>query len=290
MLDVIRLLNEDKDRCILIDRNALNYQIVRPGSESIVFHTMDFDLVCPDHDIAEECREILENHSFMKDGATFIGGNGELDLLLADPSQPQCVIGGYYNIPSLYPLWEARERKDGILSPPHEAIIMNKLLNIRDNLGKDIESVAIYFNYFPEKLELFLEKIDKNPKQEDREAMLYSLYEAVTENPVQKEAVEKVIIGDIGRSNKISQKHQLCDSKQEEFPSGVPQRREFLHGRLYGPGTLTVEEDKATLRLSPKCFFNVPRELLSEYKTGDVVKIQSLRFDKDGCLNIREQD
>lgn len=213
MLDVIRLLNEDKDRCVLIGRNALNYQIVQPNSERILFQTMDFDLICPDHNIAEECREILENHNFVKDGGTFRGKNGELDILLADPSQPQCVIGGYYNIPSLYPLWEARERKDGILSPPHEAIIMNKLLNIRDNLGKDIESVAVYFNYFPEKIESFLEKIDKNPQQEDREAMLYSLYEAVAENPAQKEAVEKVILGDIGRSNKISQKHQQGDSK-----------------------------------------------------------------------------
>lgn len=293
MLDVICFLNADKDRCILIGRNALNYQLAQPGKNEVIFSTMDFDIVCPTFEAAEECREILESHGFVKAGATFVHERkGELDILLADISQPENVICGYYNIPSLHSLWEVRERKEGILAPPDEALIMNKLLNIRENEGKDIESVAIYFSLFPGKFAPILEKIENNIDPKERETMLFALYEAVAGNPLQKEAVEKIIVEDIGRNNQCIKKHKTCESNHEaECISNPPQRKELILNRLYGPGTLTICENKAILQLSPKLSFNVPGELLADkpYKKGDIIHIQCLRLTKDGLI-IREKE
>lgn len=46
-----------------------------------------------------------------------------------------------------------------------------------------------------------------------------------------------------------------------------------------------------TLKLSPNLLFCVPRELLADkpYKTGDVIRVQSLRHTKEGLI-IREAD
>lgn len=293
MLDVIWFLNADKDRCILIGRNALNYHLAQPGKGEAIFSTMDFDIVCPSFEVAEECREILESHGFMKEGGAFFHeSKGELDIVLADISQPEDVICGYYNIPSLNTLWEVRERKDGILAPPSEALIMNKLLYIRENEGKDIESVAIYFGLFPDKLVPFIKEIENHPIQEERDKMLYALYEAVAGNPVQKEAVEKVIMAEIERSNQSYQNKQICASTPGKNVLEPIQHKELILNRLYGPGTLTIEEDKATLQLSPKLLFNVPAALLADkpYKIGDIVHIQCLRQTKDGLIIIEKEN
>lgn len=44
------------------------------------------------------------------------------------------VLGGEdYNTPTLRPLWDARERRDGVLCPSVEALLLDKLLHMREN-------------------------------------------------------------------------------------------------------------------------------------------------------------
>jgi hypothetical protein len=200
MLDVLKKLNRDKDRCALIGRNALNLHLAGGGFPSKkIFSTMDFDVLCPDAKTALECQEMLVESGFTKNGATFTGKSGELDILIADTEYPEGVIGEYYNIPSLRPLWDARERRrNGILSPSDERLILDKLLNFRENEGKDIETVGVYFALKPEKFEPFLKIIDGHTLPEEREKMLFSLYQIVSGDEKRRTAIENIMLSDIG--------------------------------------------------------------------------------------------
>jgi len=197
MFSVIRKLNQDKDRCVLLGRNAFNFLLMKMGREGHSISTFDFDVLCPNLKIAEECKSLLEENGFAADGATFRGKKGELDILLADSDYPQCVIGNYYNIPSLRSLWDARKRMDGILAPPQELLLLNKLLYSRENNGKDAETITQYLRFCPEQFTPLLRTIETHPVREEREKLLYALYESVAANPNQREAVEKRIIMDI---------------------------------------------------------------------------------------------
>jgi hypothetical protein len=129
MINILKKLNKDKDRCALIGRNALNMSFSNKSEVINPFFTTDYDIVCPDLKTARECAEILRQSGFVNEGATFVENKrGELDILIADTEYPQGVIAGYYNVPSLRPLWDSRIRENGILVPDNETLIMNKLL------------------------------------------------------------------------------------------------------------------------------------------------------------------
>jgi hypothetical protein len=164
MLDVLKKLNQDKERCVLIGRNALNLHLAGGSFPSKrIFSTMDYDVLCPNLKIVLECQEILVALGFTKSGGTFRGKLGELDILIADTEHPEGITGEYYNIPSLRPLWDARKRlENGILSPGDERLILDKLLNARENEGKDTETIAVYFALKPEKFEPILKMIDEH--------------------------------------------------------------------------------------------------------------------------------
>ena len=200
MIDILKKLNEGKDRCVLIGRNALN--MTEPHKGEAMFHTLDYDVVCPDLQTARECQVILEKEGFLKESATFKGSNGEeLDVLLADPQYPQSVVGEYYNIPSLRPLWDERENNNGVLVPDTEKLIMHKLLYARENEGKDSQTIGIYFQLNPEKFDAFLEKIDKHSVLEERDRMLFALYEGVADDKGQRDKIERFIASEIEKSN-----------------------------------------------------------------------------------------
>ena len=198
MLDILRKLNHDKDRCLLIGRNALNFRLAEFLEHGVMLATADYDVVCPDLETARECRSILEAEGFYQDKATFRSSFGELDILIADPEFPQSVLGDYYNIPSLRPLWDIRERKDGILSPDPDKLILNKLLYSRENEGKDSETIAIYLGLRPEKFETLLKTIVEHPTPDEREKMLFSLYASVAGiSEEHKIKIEAILLSDL---------------------------------------------------------------------------------------------
>lgn len=200
MLDIIRTLNEDKDRALLIGRNAFNF-LLSDDREKNAFQTFDFDVVCPDLATANECKKILRSLGFEKKNGTFVGSKGELDIILSDPEHPaEIVVSGFYNLPSLRPLWESRKKHDGVLLPDIDAIIWNKLLYSRENEGKDTETVSIYFELHPERFEPFLRKVDSHPNTEEKETILFALYASTEERPEQKSLIEDVVRENIVRS------------------------------------------------------------------------------------------
>ena len=203
MLDILRRLNHDKDRCLLIGRNALNFCLAEFGKHGVMFTTADYDIVCPDLETAMECRDILEKEGFYQDKTTFRSSFGELDILIADPEFPQSVLGEYYNVPSLRPLWNTREHKRGILSPDPDKLILNKLLYSRGNEGKDSETIAIYLSLRPEKFNTLLKTINEHPAPDEREKMLLSLYSSVADvNEEQKIKIEAILLSDLESSIK----------------------------------------------------------------------------------------
>jgi len=202
MLNVIRMINQDKDRCILIGRNAFNFLLAQHGEKGQLFPTNDYDLACPDIESLKECESLLEQIGFVADGSIFQGPPGELDILLVDSDYPQGVVDHYYNIPSLRSLWDARQRKDGILTPPKEVLFLNKLLYMRDDEGKDAATITLYLKFYPEQFTPLLEAIETHPDWKERGKMLYSLYESVVINPKQRETLEKCIVRDINTNKK----------------------------------------------------------------------------------------
>lgn len=193
MLTILRLLNEKKDRATLIGRNAFNL-LLASSEESSLFRTADYDVLCPDLQTADECRLLLEREGFRKQGGTFSGGAGELDILVADPNFPEGVLGGeYYNIPTLRPLWDAREQRDGVLCPGVEALLLDKLLHMRENEGKDTETVGIYFALRPDAFPAFLAIVEAHGVPEERDAMLCALYEAVGGSMERKSMIEEAM-------------------------------------------------------------------------------------------------
>lgn len=199
IVDILKVLNKDKDRCILIGRNALNFLNIHDG-KGAAYHTADYDLACVSIEAAEECGEILRCHGFTKHNTTYCNSNGgEIDIVLAMSDVPEGVVRGeYYNIPSLYSLWEARENIDGVLVPSSAEIIYNKLMHVRENEGKDIETVQIYLKMSKGLFEALLSRIlnDTKTSKEDKENMLYSLYFAVSgiKNDDIKQKVEHQLI------------------------------------------------------------------------------------------------
>ena len=99
MLEILRHLNADKDRCVLIGRNALNFLLSEHLKTEQIFATMDYDIICPDLSIAKECQMMLEGMGYVKKGesATFEGKHGELDILISNPQYPQGILGNFYN-------------------------------------------------------------------------------------------------------------------------------------------------------------------------------------------------
>ncbi|MDR1083705.1 MAG: hypothetical protein LBP22_02330 [Deltaproteobacteria bacterium] len=202
MLDVLRKLNKGKDRSVLIGRNALNFHYnVLSMKQKNILRTQDFDLLCPDVDTANECRDILESVGFEKRLGTFFHPKtGEIDIVLADQEFPtESVVGGYFNLHGLRELWDARENNNGVIVPNIDCLIMNKLLFMRENEGKDAETIGIYFSFNPERLDSVIDKIVSHGNTDRRDKMLYSLYEGVSHSGVFKQKVELVILNDIER-------------------------------------------------------------------------------------------
>ena len=201
MINILRKLNQDKDRCLLIGRNALNFCLEECKEHGALFTTMDYDIVCPDLETAQECQIILKKEGFTQDSATFRSSFGELDVLIADPDFSQGILGEYYNVPSLRSLWDTREHNDGIISPNPDKLILNKLLYTRENEGKDNETIAIYLKLRPEKFDILLKTIDEHPIQEERDKMLFSLYISVTNvNEEQKLKVQAILLSDLEKN------------------------------------------------------------------------------------------
>jgi len=189
VLDAIKRLNEDIDRCILIGRNALNFRLY-PG----LFATGDCDIMCPDLDSAVECARILESLGFRRDGATFISKNGaELDLIIGSAKNPPGPLSNFYNAPELSPLWQKRERIRQINVPPIFDLILNRLLTARDNEGRDVEVVNIYLKLTPKAFPNLLNAVMGQP-DEQRDKMLFSLYQATADMPEQKRTVEETFM------------------------------------------------------------------------------------------------
>jgi hypothetical protein len=196
VIDILKKLNEGKDRCVLIGRNGLNQSFA--GRKAKPFLTSDFDVVCPDLETAKECAEMLGQLGFVSNGATFADGKiGELDILISEPAYPEGILDGFYNVPSLRTLWEARKRKDGILVPEAETLIMNKLLYARENEGKDLQTIAIYFELEPSRLEPLIEKIKGHDVSEERQAMLYSLYASMGSRENARGVIEKALLSEV---------------------------------------------------------------------------------------------
>jgi hypothetical protein len=219
MIEILKKLNEDKDRCALIGRNALNISFSHKSETVNPFYTTDYDIVCPDLKTAKECSEILRQCGFVSDGATFAESErGELDILIADPECPQGVVAGYYNVPSLRPLWDSRVREKGVLVSDSEALVMNKLLSARENDGKDLKTVAIYFALEPDRLEPFIEKIKKHDVRDERETMLYSLYASMADKEDVKKKIETTILSEIENSGESVEFDQ--DTRNENTRPG----------------------------------------------------------------------
>jgi hypothetical protein len=184
--------------------------------DGVMFATADYDVVCPDLETANECRNILKEEGFYQDKATFRSSLGELDILIADPEYPQSVMGEYYNVPSLRPIWNTRERKDGIISPDPDKLILNKLLYARENDGKDCETIAIYFGLRPEKFDTLLKTINEHPVSDERDKMLFSLYMSVAcVSEEQKVKVEAIILSDLeNSSSEIIKKNIIVNTEK----------------------------------------------------------------------------
>ena len=219
MIEIIRKLNYGKDRCMLIGRNALNFRLAEFLEYGVMFATADYDVVCPDLETANECRNVLKEEGFFQDNATFRSSFGELDILIADPNFPQTVLGEYYNVPSLRPLWDARENKDGILSPDPDKLILNKLLYSRENEGKDNETIVIYLSLRPEKFDALLKIINDHPSPDERDRMLYSLYTSVADvNEEQRIKVEAVLLSDLENSRSEDARKNIDAQNKAELP------------------------------------------------------------------------
>jgi hypothetical protein len=201
VFEVLKDLNKDKDRCALIGRNGLNYSLLAQNGRANPFSTYDYDIICPDLAIAEESAAKLGQSGFIRNGATFSKEGVELDMLLADQNHPEGVIGGYYNVPSLRTLWNSRARVNGILVPDAEALILNKLLNARENEGKDLDTVKIYFSLKPDRLKLVINNILEHEKPEERETMLYSLYASMADSEESKKAIEPFLLKELEHSS-----------------------------------------------------------------------------------------
>jgi hypothetical protein len=246
MIDILKKMNEDKDRCALIGRNALNMSFSHKTEVINPFYTTDYDIVCPDLKTARECSEILRQSGFVNDGATFTESNrGEVDILIADPEYSQGVIAEYYNVPSLRPLWDSRVRKNGILFPDDETLIMNKLLYARENDGKDLKTVAIYFTLEPDRLEPFIQKIKKHDPRDERETMLYSLYASMGDKEGIKKKIEKIILAEIvnpSESVELNEDMRNEDTRGGEMLTPIGETRED-HEEASGRDRRIVELD-----------------------------------------------
>ena len=198
MFEILKLLNENEDRCVLIGRNGLNYIYSRENTEKMQFSTVDFDVLCPNVGAARECAGILKQRGFSNIAATFRDGkNGEIDILIADPEYPEGILDGFYNLPALTRLWETRTREDGILVPDKEVLIMNKLLFARDNEGKDFETIRVYFSLEPEKIDHIIGRIGNHSPAGERETMLFSLYACFEGNEDIRLKIEEILISEI---------------------------------------------------------------------------------------------
>ena len=199
MLEILKKLNKDDERGVLIGRNALNFHHDASMKGKGLFKTDDFDLVCPSVKAANECRAILEATGFTKAQTTFAHDElGNVDIVLADPHFPSdTVVEEYFNLPCLRPLWDARENRDGVLIPGLDDLLQNKLLYLRENEGKDAESVGLYFELNQDRLDPMLQRIKRHENSEEREKMLYALYESVAENEPLKRKVEQAILADL---------------------------------------------------------------------------------------------
>lgn len=104
------------------------------------------------------------------------------------------VLGGEdYNTPTLRPLWDARERRDGILCPSVEALLLDKLLHMRENEGEDTETVRIYFALRPDAFPPFLAIVEAHGVPEERDAMLCALYEAAGGSTERRSMIEEAM-------------------------------------------------------------------------------------------------
>lgn len=202
MLDILKKLNAAGDRSLLIGRNALNFHHNAAMGGKGLFSTDDFDLVCPSIEAAHECRVILEAAGFIKAHSTFThDAIGQIDILLADPQfPPHAVIEDYLNLPQLRPLWEARENHDGILTPSSEKLIQTRLLYQRDNFGKDAEAIGVYFELHSDRLKSTLNALSRHENADERDKMLYALYQSIIENEMLKREVEQAMLADIEKT------------------------------------------------------------------------------------------
>lgn len=198
MISILKKLNEDAERGVLIGRNALNFHH-NPKGGNVLFATDDYDIVCPDVKAADECNAILNAAGFTKTQATFTREDlGQIDVIIADPQLPaESVVEDYFNLPVLRPLWDARENRGGVLVPSVESIVLNKLLYLRENQGRDTESIGIYFRLNPEKLDATLEAIASHENTDQRDRMLYALYAGVAKNNELRQKVEKALLSDL---------------------------------------------------------------------------------------------
>ena len=207
VIEAIRLLNEDAERCALIGRAALNYLLsdkYQGENETLIFQTLDHDIMCRDFTMAEECRDILQSLGYSKQGATCISPQGdEIDIILADPHSPEGVIGGYCNLPILANLWDDVQFFNGIPVPDADSMIIQRLLTSRDN-DRDIEAVQIYLELDPDAFNRILQSIATKP-DEDQERCLFALYASVIENPDWRDQCEAVMLSNIeNKSEDIS--------------------------------------------------------------------------------------
>jgi hypothetical protein len=200
MFKILQMLNLDKDRCVLIGRAAFNQLLsLKPPAYLM---TNDLDVICPDLSIANECSVLLLENGFKKNNAVFSHPNHcELDVLISDPSCPENVIGGFFNLPSLKTLWDSRKRHNGYLVPSIDALVADKLLHARENQGKDLESISVCFKSRPLYLDYFIRNVLPQQIPEDRETMLYSLYASLSDDEKAKNLIEYTIIGDLEDAN-----------------------------------------------------------------------------------------
>jgi hypothetical protein len=196
MMEILQMLNQDKDRCVLIGRAAFNLLLgLKPPSDLL---TNDVDVVCPDLAAANECAALLLENGFKQSNTVFSRPDYlELDVLVCDPSCPENVVGGFFNLPSLRILWDARERRKGCLVAGLDALVADKLIHARENDGKDLESVSVVFKIRPHYLEHFLKSVLPKQAAEDRDAMLYSLYSSLSGDEKAKSVIEGVMLSDL---------------------------------------------------------------------------------------------
>ena len=179
MMEILRMLNQGKDRCVLIWRAAFKLLLgLKPPSDLL---TNDVDVACPDFTAANECAALLLENGFKKNNTVFSRpGYLELDVLVCDPSCPENVVCGVFNLPSLRALWDARERREGSLGAGLDALVADKLPHARENEGKDLESVSVVFKVKPNYLDHFTKSVLPKLAAEDRDAVLYSLYASLS--------------------------------------------------------------------------------------------------------------